>query len=109
MPIENKTWVTGEVITAEDLNKITPFLINASSSEGASVLDKTWQEIYDAINTGRIAYILNSFVDGSDYGNGVALVVNVYKGEDVYYVSSTNNEDFVCSSTDDFPAQGSIK
>ena len=83
MSYEKKEWQTGEVITAEKLNHIENginsniFIVNIIIEEETVVratnetmlrvtpatttmkLDKTWQEIYDAIEDGKIVIIRN--------------------------------------------------
>lgn len=62
-----KTWVCGEVITAEDMNHIEegiaencgscnePLLLTATYDEvsGDYTFDQTWQEVHDALLAGR--------------------------------------------------------
>ena len=76
------SWNTGDTITASALNKIENGIANAgsamictssySSSAGNYVLDKTVQEIYDALLSGTPVYI--KFV----YGNFTSYVGNLY-------------------------------
>lgn len=59
------TWITGDTITATAMNKIEngiasaggALICNATPSGGECVLDKTVQEIYDALESGTPAYI----------------------------------------------------
>lgn len=59
------TWVTGDTVTATKLNKIengianagSALICNATNSGQNYVLDKTAQEIYDALLGGTPAYI----------------------------------------------------
>lgn len=66
MAYVKQTWTTGEVITEEKLNHMEDgiagggvLIVNATTttSEGGTIttLDKTWQEIYDAVmSTGAV-------------------------------------------------------
>ena len=67
MSIENKTWVTGEVITADDLNRITPLIveITKSASGGTTIYtaNKTFKEINDALKIGKNVLCLYSASD----------------------------------------------
>lgn len=52
------TWTNGELITADKLNNTGGALICEATFDGADyVLDKTVQEIYDALLAGMPAYI----------------------------------------------------
>ena len=74
MAYEKQTWTTGEVITQEKLNHMEDGIaegggvvvvnVTTTASEGGTVttLDKTWQEIYDALNAG----VVLQFVEGGD-------------------------------------------
>lgn len=55
MPIDNKTWVTGEVITADDLNLITPLVVEITKNSDPEVwvASKTFKQIIDAFKAGR--------------------------------------------------------
>ena len=60
------TWNTGDTITASAMNKIENGIANAGSAlivtqsnvNGEYTLDKTVQEIYDAISNGTPAYLI---------------------------------------------------
>ena len=63
MSYEPKTWVTGEVITADDLNLITPlvepFVFDESQideSQNGSTLH-TAEFIFNALKSGRVGFI----------------------------------------------------
>ena len=65
MSYTKHTWVNGEIVTAAKMNNIETGIEEASSGGGAFVvtdtggtLDKTWQEIHDAMMNG-IVYVLN--------------------------------------------------
>ena len=74
------TWTTGDTITATKLNKIENGVANAGSvlicnssfdgDEGAYVLDKTVQEIYDALLAGTPVYIKHKYGDLGPSGTG---------------------------------------
>lgn len=65
------TWATGDTITASAMNKIENGIANAGgalicnmsydSGNNAYILDKTVQEIYDALYTGTPAYVRFSY------------------------------------------------
>lgn len=76
------TWVTGDDVTATKLNKIENGIANAGSalicntsySGNNYVLDKTAQEIYDAILGGTPVYIKYQYGTMSDYVGHLYLV-----------------------------------
>ena len=77
MSYTKNTWATGDTITATKLNNMEDGIANAgsvlicntsySSSAGVYVLDKTAQEIYEALLSGTPAYIKNQYGSISDY------------------------------------------
>ena len=75
MSYEKHTWETGETITADKLNNLENgvassgsgsgiFEIVATGDEDSKTLDKTWKEIVDAFDSGRICYILDNTESG---------------------------------------------
>lgn len=87
------TWVTGDTVTATKLNKLEQGVANAGSalictatySSSISVpdyvLDKTVQEIYDALLSGTPAYIKFQYgVLGTDYTSHLFLapIIKIY-------------------------------
>lgn len=60
MSYEKTTWSSGDVITAEKLNKIengvensnSVLIVHRVSGDGGYALDKTWKEIHDAYVSG---------------------------------------------------------
>jgi len=69
MSYEPTNWKDGDLVTAKKLNKLEQGVANAGSSGGGvgtmvihmddetGVLDKTWQEIYDAVASGTVCVI----------------------------------------------------
>lgn len=84
------TWQTGDTITAAGLNKIEQGIANAgsalicnssySSDANNYVLDKTVQEIYDALLAGTPVYIKYQYGDFTTYTGTLYLapVIKVY-------------------------------
>lgn len=63
MSYEPTEWKTGDVVTAEKLNKLeeavgnadnSPLIVSGTTSDNVETLDKTWKEIYDAYVSGRV-------------------------------------------------------
>lgn len=91
MSYEKTTWVTGDTITAEKLNKIESGIENNSimivrsilSTQNYSwVLDKTWQEMYDFTNNDGIIFIITE--DQYD-GIQIELVTTITSSQNTYY------------------------
>lgn len=90
MSYTKNTWVTGDTITATKLNNMENGIANAgsalictssySSSAGGDVLDKTAQEIYEALLSGTPAYIKLQYGSISDYTMTLYLapIIKVY-------------------------------
>lgn len=66
MAYTKQTWINGDIITAEKLNNIENGIVGGSSfvvtatdteNEGELVLDKTWNEINAALNSGMFVVI----------------------------------------------------
>lgn len=83
------TWVTGDTVTATKLNKLEQGVANAGSAlicnctnNGSYIaLDKTVQEIYDALLSGTPAYIKYQYgVLGTDYASHLYLapIIKIY-------------------------------
>ena len=88
------TWSTGDTITASAMNKIENGIANASgalicnssysSQANTYVLDKTVQEIYDALLSGTPAYIKYQYGAINDYYGDLYLapIVKIYNYQD---------------------------
>ena len=113
MAYEKQTWTTGEVITQEKLNHMEDGIaegggvvvvnVTTTASEGGTVttLDKTWQEIYDAVMSTGAVFMGNN--------GGVTSIAPVL---DVAFNPAINKYSvgaFDASSPSDYPkAQGEI-
>ena len=64
------TWTTGETITAEKLNNTGGgvLIVNSNYNESTetAILDKTWQEIYDAVKQKTQVIIEETGIDEAD-------------------------------------------
>lgn len=76
MSYNKTTWATGDIVTAEKLNNIESGIVNnnmyivsiisnidESTGEETVTLDKTWQEIFDATQTGRLVRFMQASVE----------------------------------------------
>lgn len=114
MSYTKHTWTSGEVITAENLNHIEDGVEDAGSGGGSSVLlitqsidgeyivsDKTWQEIYDCVTTGGIAYTLDPFYLPDTAT--IHYVKSVFISNNSYFVSFDDSSALTASSANDYP------
>lgn len=72
MAYTKNTWNTGDIVSSQKLNHMEDGIANAGAlvvTENDTVLDKTWQEILDAIAAGRVVNII-------EVGEGYATVVS---------------------------------
>lgn len=95
MAYTKNTWVTGDIVTSAKLNHMEDGIASSAvmvvrinfttdGSHNVYTLDKTWQEIYDAIDSGLFCFLLEGG-EGSFYQYGIDGVEVV---DDVYYVNS---------------------
>ena len=73
MAYEKQTWATGDVVTAAKLNNMENgisgaygLVVNAIGEESTLTLDATYEEIENAVNSGR--YVAVKSVDSEDDG-----------------------------------------
>ena len=124
MSYEPKEWQCGDVITAEDLNRMeqgiaqgggsTPLIVGMEyreiESEDVLVLDKTWQEIHDAFPN----VLIKRDEHSEEYGNfelmQTVLQVDAYteqpeEPENLYSVF-TASEHYETYSPNGYPTNG---
>lgn len=77
MAYEPTTWQTGDVVTAEKLNKLENGVVGSSSSENLIAtltyneaddyfaLDKSWRDIKNALDAGGIVVAKNAYEESS--------------------------------------------
>lgn len=127
MAYTKQTWETGETITAAKLNHMEDgisdgsgsggvFNVNASFDEqiGGGVLDKTWQEIYDASKNGALVVVLNDVEDTGYMYSGKQIVYAIsYEANSApeyriyaFHITSAGTQFitmYQCASSTDFP------
>ena len=124
MSYEQKIWETGEVITADGLNNIEGGIQEALGHEcvlilyenDSSALDKTYEEIEEAFNSGKLIIIYTPSGQASSGFNSINIVIGVGKGDwsPFYHViawrpSDINQftpttRDYVVTNKDEYPA-----
>ena len=121
MSYVKQTWQTGDVVTSAKLNHMEDGIAAGGGSGGGGVLvvgldmttyalDKTWQEIYDAMAAGQIAVIGYAMETGDALISGLYTVVQANGQSGSYSVATLSldiNEvavaTFAASSADGYP------
>lgn len=121
MAYTTNTWVTGDTITADKLNHMEdgiasasggPLIVNVTriSDGGYSnmALDKTWQEIHDALLSSGVTIVYHESVEDEE---GVYDVVTPnsldrmsYASEEAYpYLVTVADEDYMTTTANGYP------
>lgn len=108
-------WKNGDTITAEKLNKIEEGIEGASGVlivteiidvERQVVLNKTWQEIYDAVFSGKQVFMQNS-------SDGIELIplskIYYLDSSSQYGVGFSNTNQYDTSSANSYPRYNGIE
>ncbi len=109
-------WAAGDTVTAAKLNKMEQGIADGYSSGGGLILhvnqsgdtytlDKTWQEIWDAMESGQSVLVVKSDSE-SGYGSVYhTYVTNIYfeTGEIIDYVVYAGNN-FSAGSPSGYPS-----
>lgn len=105
-------WQTGDIVSSQKLNKLEDGVRDAYEvmviNNTNDVLDKTWQEIYDAANRGRVCLIRNAAPTSIafSYINEVASEASETPPLVKYYVSTIDDSVYETDTSDDYPAIG---
>lgn len=98
-------WSNGDLITAERLNSSQPMYVRKDTVGHKQVLDKTWQEIYDAVADGVLVYTTSYHEE--EYGYAWQLVTLEYIVHDterpIYYAQFLDGVQYECDSANDYP------
>ena len=103
MAYTKNTWNTGDVVTSEKLNHIEDgvkdayemmYVGNVTLNFGSinGTLDKTWQEIFDAVSNGNICYFTGT-KENDEYYKKIFIIETVKLEEGTGYVVSTTSGD----------------
>lgn len=128
MAYVKQTWTSGETVTAAKLNHMEDgiaeggsggsgvFNVNSSLDEqkGGAVLDKTWQEIYDASKNGALVVVVNDAEDTGFMYSGKEIVYTIlYEANSApeyriyaFHITSAGTQlitMYQCASSTDFP------
>lgn len=111
MPYEPTNWKSGDVVTSAKLNKLekgvqdaTGLVVHAIPEDDVITLDHTWQEIYDAAESGVVFYAMDDD-SGARIGGIVYTVTQMYATQKyvVMVVSGLDTLTFEANATDDYP------
>lgn len=109
------TWTTGDTITASAMNKIEQgianagggFVVNVTSENGTLTMDKTFAEIYEAMDSGIPCFM--KYIDELSGGETLDTaytyvayldpIVTLYKYDDVYRVLVSSSCPLYVSNT----------
>lgn len=103
-------WETGDIVTAEKLNKLENGLstvsnniviVNATMADEYVVLSKTWNEIHDAMIRGKIIIVIR-IVD-NDVFHGHVVYATIDEDERYSYVIATSEDDFYAETATSYP------
>ena len=98
-------WKTGDIVSSQRLNKLEEGVRDAYEvmviNNNDSTLDKTWQEIYDAIGAGKLCVVLQTFEETI---RSIGIVVSVSSSGNEYVVNTSSDETFNASSSIGYPA-----
>lgn len=106
-------WTTGETITATNLNHMEDGIASAGgvmvvnstfdANVGGDVLDKTWQEIYDAVISGQTCIISESMESETDCSIKSITAIDALNGG---YDVITQLGRYSTNSADGYPVMG---
>jgi len=109
MSYTKRTWATGNVVGAVDLNRMEQGIEDAGSGQVLVVtdtegtLDKTWQEIYDAFPN---CYLIAFFGTNNTSKELISAVLR--NGLEDYYVRTDTNT-YASSSSNGYPEYSEVK
>ena len=91
MAYTKNTWETGDIVSSQKLNHMEDGIADAYEvmviNDNNGALDKTWQEIYDAMAQGKLCVVRR--VGGTpEDGIMTDTVISVANSEGTYYVTA---------------------
>lgn len=107
MAYTKNTWTDGDIVTSEKLNHMEDGIANAGGimviNDTDGTLDKTWQEIHDAMAQGKLCVIRRD-VETLASGIEAYIVILVYLSGEEYKVKMSNDErTYTASSATGYP------
>lgn len=101
------TWKTGDIVSSQKLNHMEDGIVDAGGimviNDTDNTLDKTWQEIYDAMSAGKLCVVRKD--EGTLEGGIEAYIVTiVYLSGEEYMVGISKDENpYTASSATGYP------
>lgn len=94
MAFEPKTWETGDVITAENFNSVSPYIGELTISEDEETSDVTFTthetagQIFEAVQSGRPCIFINATIEEglADYAYYMLLDMSLSGGTYTAYI-----------------------
>ena len=118
MAYQKNTWETGDTITAEKLNHMEDGIAGAGGGDSSNVfvrnnegaLDKTWQQIADAIMSEAMCYLVEGNITDRFGLSVLGYVTNIMGDGESYSVTTYSFWDsetivYVATSADDYPIE----
>ena len=111
MAYTKQTWNNGDIITADKLNHIEDgianagglFVVHANEIDGNLTMDKTWQEIYDALASDALV-ICSTTTEQDVY---IKIFNRACINNDIYYIADGADYEatttFYAYSANDYP------
>lgn len=109
-------WQSGDIVTSEKLNKIENGIAGAGGGAGGGVLvatmdeatgalDKTWQEIYDAMNSSVLCVSRSKTENDAEGFTSIAfnIIQDVVLQEGSYSLHLSDGTPFIASTANDYP------
>ncbi len=93
MAYTKNSWTDGDIVTSAKLNHMEDGIANSDSvmviNLNNGTLDKTWQEVYDAMIAGKLCVVRDD--SGTPEGGiSVSIVYSVFINEGVYAVVASD-------------------
>lgn len=110
MAYTKNTWQTGDIVSSQKLNHMEDGIADAGGvmviNDVNGTLDKTWQEIYDAMSAGKLCIVRNDMW-ASNSVIAVVPVMSVAIADGDYGVSITVDNWYHASSATGYPVHKS--
>lgn len=110
MAYEKTVWQTGDIVTSEKLNKIENQLeacegkmLVVSLNNETGALNKTWQEIYDALIAGHIVTMIEHEESEGSVTANLTFINSAGNQPGRFYISIGSDDGAEASSANDYP------
>lgn len=101
-------WKTGDIVSSQRLNKLEEGVRDAYEvmfiNDTNNTLDKTWQEIHDAMAQGKVCVFKKDLSES--VGAIVTLVVTSVSNSGGTYTVKVGQDNYITSSATEYPKTG---